>query len=286
MLMDTDTLTFIMNVLSTSATLFSTATDAAQLSKGRGGFWAKIRKHTPFLKGKRIAFLGATGVGKTVLLDYLSGKGYNKGYVPSRELSANTETEKLTYADRKTTIVVVPGQSSRERIVSLNELRQKPVDGIVYVVANGFATVRDPNVAKTISSICSDVNSYRKYKLQEELEDIKEVSKFVIDSWSQHQKPTWILVVPTKLDLYSEKVEVEKVFSYYAPGGQSEFVNAVESIRLKVGENNLIWDMSPVFTWSEEFSWNGEVVASKLDQVKRDNLLSHFESKLEKYCKQ
>ena len=118
------------------------------------------------------------------------------------------------------------------------------------------------------------------------MEDIKEVSKFVIDSWSQHQKPTWILVVPTKLDLYSEKVEVEKVFSYYAPGGQSEFVNAVESIRLKVGENNLIWDMSPVFTWSEEFSWNGEVVASKLDQVKRDNLLSHFESKLEKYCKQ
>lgn len=281
------TLTFVMTVISTSAAAVSATSDAVQLYKGSGGSWMTLRKKItkPFLRGKRIAFLGASGVGKSVLLDYLSGKGYKRGYAPNTELSEDIETEALPNTDRKTTIVVIPGQSSRQRIKSLNELRSKPVDGIVYVVSNGFATVRNTNVINAIRSTCSDVDSYRQYKLREELEDLKIVSQLMSDSWVAHKKPTWMLVVPTKLDLYAHPDKVNELFSYYAPGGNSQFVQTVESIRSKGGGIDFSWDISPVFTWQEHFSWNGQVVTSTLNQVVRDSLLVHLESKLEKYCK-
>lgn len=275
------TLAFVMNVISTTAAATSAATDVAQISRNRGGFWTTIKR--PFLKGKRIAFLGTSGVGKTVLLDYLKGKAYKRRYAPTNALSENVEIETLTYADRKTTIVVVPGQRSRQRIVSFNELRRKPVDGIVYVVSNGFATVRDPNVIGSLRSLCSDVNAYRQYKRREELEDLNEVSQLVSDSWVTHKKPTWMLVAPTKFDLYTD--QINETFSYYAPGGNSEFVKMIEKIRSQVGEHSFNWGMCPVFTWKEDFDWNSQVISSKLNQVARDQILDNFESTLEKYCK-
>ena len=73
------------------------------------GLWKRISE---YLRRKRTyaLFSGMEGVGKTVLLDYLTGKAYQRGYTPpgtSKRAERGTTTTEWPVG-----LVVVPGQFS------------------------------------------------------------------------------------------------------------------------------------------------------------------------------
>ena len=73
--------------------------------------WGKI---TTRLRGRKssIVFTGMAGVGKTVLLDYLSGTAYQPNYAPPGR-SETVEKKQITAPKQRINALVVPGPRCR-----------------------------------------------------------------------------------------------------------------------------------------------------------------------------
>lgn len=82
---------------------------------------------------------------QTVLCDFLSGKGYEEGYVPP-DSSVKQEDARIRGSKARESFVLsaIPGDRSAPRRKSVAELLggRKPVSGVLHVVSNGFAAPR------------------------------------------------------------------------------------------------------------------------------------------------
>ena len=91
-----------------------------------------------------VAVTGMTGAGKSELVDHLSG-GPRPGGVHE---AGSAVMEKRVRRDRRLRgfrFRVVPGENAATRLGALDEVfHDNPVDGVLHVVANGYATGRRP----------------------------------------------------------------------------------------------------------------------------------------------
>jgi hypothetical protein len=246
--------------------------------------WEKLEA---LLLGKksRILVTGIAGAGKTVLADFLTGRGYRRGYCPPLK-SRRLELSRFRLRRRRLALSVVPGDSSRQRSEALQGLVQqkKPVVGVIHVVPNGFVSVRDSEARRALieDQGIKTVEALRAYIRQQEIEDLRQTCSIVRQSITANHTPTWIVVAVTKADLFRETLAEAK--QYYSPHAHSPFAEVLRTLHNQVGADNFQWDAVPICTWLEPFSWGVESVQSVMSAPERDAFVGQFIDLLETFC--
>jgi len=235
---------------------------------------------------KNIVFTGLGGAGKTVLFDFLNGKGFNQGYKPPKP-SQSVETGKVRKANHKMAISVLPGQTDTPRLQGINDIfhDKKSVDGVIHVVCNGFVDVRNQTAREFLikDQKLKTIEEFRQVQLREELKDLDKTCEILRQSIQKHQKPKWLLVAVTKIDLFYDKLDV--VRAYYSPNGSSEFAERLKFLQMQVGTDNFRWEAVPVCSWLNDFEWDNEKATSVLKIDERDHYLAQFAEEMAEYCK-
>jgi GTPase SAR1 family protein len=241
-----------------------------------------------FLLGKksRIVITGMPGVGKSVLIEYLTGESYKRGYQTPPQPSFMMDKGKIVEHRKRIHIVTVPGQDAGPRWEAMDEIKKPndPVTGILHVVANGFAVSRATDGAAVLPQIAkaATIEAYRQYQMQKELEDLQSTCSFTTSLVRKYKHPVWMFVVATKCDLYAN--ELKSAENYYSPRADGPFVEQIRKLEALIGTMNFMWDAIPVCTVLEDFEWQQQRVPSALKESQRDKLVISLLRKMESAC--
>lgn len=246
-------------------------------------------KLSGLLLGKRanIVVTGLAGSGKSVVADRLAGK-HNEKYTPPVQRSRDVETVKRRWLGARLVLRVIPGQdyAIRRGAVERWVRGKKPADGVVHVVSNGYASVRDNDTAAVGAWQGIDLAQRRRQTLDQELQDLAAVGTAIAagQHTSRKRRPRWLLVVINKVDLFSDPAGlVEAGTHYQAPDG--EFQMTLQRIRQEVGLSNLEIDLLPLSAWQADYSWGSESVKSNLQQAQANAMLINVLDALAGYVK-
>ncbi|MFN8077986.1 MAG: hypothetical protein U0Q19_00330 [Kineosporiaceae bacterium] len=185
-----------------------------------------------------VAVTGMTGVGKTALADRISRKAAENGQadVGSAVLEKRTRT---TGSLRGFRFRVVPGENAATRLGALDQVfHDEAVDGVLHVVANGYATGR------RAAGISGSAPVDRELQLARELDDWTITAHRIASMAVRRDKPTWLVIAVTKVDLYPD--EIESVVRSYSPGAGTPFAIKLDELRALAGAAKLSVDVLPV----------------------------------------
>lgn len=184
-----------------------------------------------------VAVTGMTGVGKTQLTDRLTGS--------TDDVAADVGSAVMERRTRRSSGLrgfrfrVVPGDNAATRLGALDEVfHDEPVDGVLHVVANGYATPR------RAAGTSGTADASREEQLVQELEDWAITSHRIASMAVRRDRPIWLVIVVTKADLFAD--EIEEVVRYYSPGSGSPFGNKVDELRALAGGARLSIDVLAV----------------------------------------
>jgi hypothetical protein len=185
-----------------------------------------------------VAVTGMTGVGKTRLADRLSRRASAEGgadvgsAVMERRTRRNTKLRGYRFR-------VVPGENAATRLGALDEVfHDEPVDGVLHVVANGYATPR--RTGGTSGSALAT----REDQLAAELEDWAITAHRIASMAVRRERHTWLVVAVTKADLFAD--DIDAAVHYYSPGSGSPFGDKLDELRALAGGAKLSIDVLPV----------------------------------------
>ena len=230
-----------------------------------------------------LAITGTEGVGKSVLLDNLTGKAFEQGY--TKPLKSQKEEQGAIQSKQRIRAAVVPGQLASPRYESMDKLfaGKKQVDGVIHVVSAGLPLVRDDTRRqKLVDEHVTTIREYRSFHRGVELNDLKETCEAIRAAHRQYHSPKWLIVALDKIDLFHDKVLEEQ--RYYSPHHDSEFTRVLNDLLDNVGRDNFRWTAVPVCGWPEDFEWNGEVLPSHMTAEAKQAYLVQFLSELESFC--
>ncbi len=185
-----------------------------------------------------VAVTGMTGVGKSQLVDRLTHRsaGDAVAEVGSAVMERRTRRGAKLHGFR---FLVVPGDNAATRLGALDEVfHDEPVDGVIHVVANGYATPR--RAAGTTGA----ASATREEQLALELEDWAITSHRIASMAVRRHKPIWLIIAVTKTDLYPD--DVDEIVRYYSPGSGSPFGDKVDALRALAGGAKLSIDVLAV----------------------------------------
>ena len=249
------------------------------------GYWKQIAAAWGGKK-KRIMITGMEGVGKTTLFDYMTGKAYQKGYKPPATSTA-LESGKLKTAGKTYGLLVVPGQTGAPRWDAADKtiLGSSPPDGIVHVVANGLATAptRETGASKIVHDLSKikSLDSLKKYQREREIDDLRQIAEWVRQAHRTNRKPSWLLLVVTKYDLFPTETELK---DHYFPGGRGKIVHHLDELTHQIGSDNFRWQAGTACGSLEQYNWEKHSVKSALSMVQRDTLVEELVKQVVSLC--
>ena len=246
--------------------------------------WEKI---LAWLLGQKrtIAITGTPGVGKSVLFEYLTDQAFERNHPLPPQPSTHAETHKVLAPGKRIILTTIPGQQTVRRFQATAEMFSggDPVAGVIHVAANGFASLRNDHVKQElIASGIDNVDKYRAFQMQNEIDDLKATCQLIVDSAVKHKKLIWLFVAVSKCDLYVPSLKT--VESYYSPVAQNAFVGELKRLEKQLGTLLFQWDAMPVCGALEDFHWNGTTVPSKLHVTQRDKLITQLLKRIEVEC--
>lgn len=231
-----------------------------------------------------VAFVGPGGIGKTVLLDHITGSAFKPSYKAPGQ-SRSQEVGKAKTEGNRLAIVVAPGQGGPQ-VDSFADIfhEKKAVDGVVFVAGSGLVSLRrEDAIQQNISTGFDTIEKWKARNIQAELSYLKDVAAHIRVSNKKSRNPKWMLVAATKADLLFDNLQdVEK---YYSPHGDSEFSKTLNDLVAVLGTDNFEWDAMPVCSALDEFSWGSETIQSKVGEDARDHYLSQMVAKLGEMCR-
>jgi len=277
-------MTQMLEPISHSSWLIPAAKEAYKSRAQIASNWERI---VTLIKGKKIeiAVTGLSGAGKTVLLDYLIGEAFSRGYTPPGR-SRSSETGRVPAKGFRIGLNTVPGQGSHVRLTAIAKIfeTKRPVDGVIHVVSNGYITEREATTREVLAEDfhITTVDNFRQHFLSDELRDLDDTLGLIRKSLKKSRKPTWLIVAVAKSDLFYDKIaEAER---YYSPSGNSAFSEKMRNFLHQVGSDNFGWEAAPVAAWLEDFHWANEMLPTQLKTDQRDHLIGQFAEILEKHC--
>jgi hypothetical protein len=189
-----------------------------------------------------VAVTGMTGVGKTRLADRLSRRASAQSSAEEGQEVGSAVMERRTRRNarlRGYRFRVVPGENAATRLGALDEVfHDEPVDGVLHVVANGYATPRRTG-GTTGAALAS-----REEQLAAELEDWAITAHRIASMAVRRDRPTWLVVAVTKADLFAD--DIDAAVHYYSPGSGSPFGDKLDELRALAGGAKLSIDVLPV----------------------------------------
>lgn len=222
-----------------------------------------IRNRNPI-----VAVTGLPGAGKTVLSKQL--RSSKRDYTPLSSGSPVMEKVLLRKGLRSVRFRVVPGEVVPARRKALEELfHDKPVDGVIHVVANGYATPR--SVAGRAEDPGTSLAQYRELQLAREVDDFHAMRQEISSLVAKSSRPMWLLIAVAKTDLY--ETELDDVISYYTSSPNSPFVQQLNTLLSEVGSDNLKVAVMPFYSIIEDFKWNGHKINTNGTVEQRDKYL-------------
>ena len=185
-----------------------------------------------------VAVTGMTGVGKSELVEHLTGRPRPDAEVAEAGSAVLERRVRRDRSLRGFRFRVVPGENAATRLGALDEVfHDDPVDGVLHLVAHGYATGRRP--AGTSGTIAVD----REEQLARELEDWTVTAHRIASMAVRRPRPTWLVVVVTKVDLFPDRVE--EVVREYSPGSGTPFGDRLDELRALAGAAKLSVDVLP-----------------------------------------
>ena len=184
-----------------------------------------------------VAVTGMTGVGKSELVDHLVGRPQPGG---TPEAGSAVLERRVRRGGRLTgfRFRVVPGENAATRLGALDEVfHDDPVDGVLHLVAHGHATGRRP-AGTTGPALVT-----REQQLDAELEDWTVTAHRVAAMAVRRERPTWLVVVVTKADLFAD--DLDDVVRSYSPGSGTPFGDRLDELRALAGAAKLSIDVLP-----------------------------------------
>lgn len=253
---------------------------------------------------KRIVVTGMEGVGKSVLLDFLSEEAYRPNYEPrgrskSVELGKTlTAYQDRNYSERQSMVFsVIPGQQSIARSDAFNGMinSKERIEGIIHCVSFGFAEVREESArAARIFAGEDTLAKFRRKQIKEEIRDLAEVVDTIRRIPAQI-RPRWLIVAVTKCDLFYDLIKNVSIKPdknllkhtpqlFYSPHINTPFSEELIKLRNHIGGGIFHWTTRPVCTYLTEFRWNKQRISSQLTPRDRDHFIAGLVTTMEKYC--
>jgi len=213
-----------------------------------------------------VAVTGMTGVGKTELVEHLSGHGS-----PQSNDAGSAVMEKRMQRGHRFTgfrFRVVPGENAATRLGALDDVfHDHPVDGVLHVVANGHATGRRAAGTTGVAAVT------REDQLQRELDDWTVTAHRIASMAVRREHPIWLIIVVTKVDLYPDSID--QVVRSYSPGSGTPFGDRLDELRALAGGARLAIDVLPACSRLE-----GD---SRIDKKTRDAYLDRLEMRMAQF---
>lgn len=224
-----------------------------------------------------IVILGRPTVGKSVLRTKLCG--YQDVTFELPDTSEKVESEAIKIGDWTKIVRVIPGQSTSERLIGLDEAfnKHKNLEGVIYVVDWGYTDHRDSifKAKLTNDKNIKTIDDIRRYNLEKELSDFRAICTKIQEAFANGRGPDWFIVAANKADLFHENID--KAQEYYYSEMESEFSDILDETLNMVGRQNLKYASIPICSWEEDFTWNGNIVKGNIGGNKNDQaLLKYF----------
>lgn len=171
-----------------------------------------------------VAVTGMSGVGKSRLIDRLT-----RHTSLADDEAGSAVMEKRTRRGRRGKgfrFRVVPGDNAATRLRALDDVfYDDPVDGVIHVVAYGYATPRP-----RIGTIAPQT---REELLQAELEDWTITAHRIAAMAVRRDRPVWLMIVVTKTDLFAG--DLDAALAYYSVGSGTPFGDKLDELRALAG---------------------------------------------------